>query len=203
MKIGIIGTGAVARALASGYTRHGHEVRLGTRDPGRPDLEGLAVGPVAEVAEGAELVVLSVPGPAAADVAAAIAAEVDGKVLIDTTNWVDRSDGYLRLGVGPGDSLGEQVQRAAPGARVVKAYNSVGSELMVDPHFADGPPTMFIAGNDASAKAEVTALLHDTGWEVADFGGIEASRLFDSLVITWVGYALATGARSHAFRLLR
>jgi predicted dinucleotide-binding enzyme len=203
MKIGIIGTGAVARALAAGYARHGHEVRLGTREPGRADLEGFAIGPVAEVAAAAELIVLAVPGAAAAEVASSIGSESAGKVLIDTTNWVERTDVGLRLGIGPEDSLGEQVQRAAPEARVVKAYNSVGNEHMVDPGFADGTPTMLIAGDDPAAKAEVTALLESTGWDVADFGGIEAGRLFDSMVLTWVGYAMATGSRTHAFRMLR
>ena len=92
---------------------------------------------------------------------------------------------------------------AVPGARVVKAYNTVGNALMVDPDLPGGPPTMFIAGNDAAAKGTVTGLLEETGWEVADLGGIEASRWLEALCMAWVAYGRATGGWGHAFKLLR
>jgi predicted dinucleotide-binding enzyme len=203
MKIGIIGTGAVAMSLAEGYRRHGHEVRLGTRTPDRPEAADWAPAQPADVAAWAALVVLTVPGSAAADVADQVASAAAGKVLIDTSNWIERSADGMRLGVGPDDSLGERVQRAAPDARVVKAYNSVGAEHMVDPSFPDGTPTMFIAGDDAGAKAVVTDLLTATGWQVTDMGGIASSRLFDQLVLTWIGVAAASGSRNHAFAVLR
>jgi predicted dinucleotide-binding enzyme len=202
MKMAIIGTGAVAKALATGYTGHGHEVRLGTREPGRDDIQDWHPGSAAEVATWADLIVLAVPGSVAAEVAAAIAAEVGGKILVDATNPVDSSHGDVRLFTGPGESLGERVQQAAPQTRVVKAYNSVGNALMVDPDLPGGPPSMFIAGNDEVAKAEVTRLLEATGWEVLDFGGISACRLIEALVLTWVGYGIATGTWNHAFKLL-
>jgi predicted dinucleotide-binding enzyme len=107
------------------------------------------------------------------------------------------------LFVGFEDSLGEQVQKAAPGARVVKAYNTVGNTLFVDPQLPGGPPTMFIAGNDDAAKATVTQLLEDTGWEVADLGGIEASRWLEAMCMAWVAYGARTGTWNHAWKLLR
>jgi predicted dinucleotide-binding enzyme len=200
MRIGILGSGVVGRSLARGYARHGHDVRIGTRQAA---VEDLPVGSPAEVAADAELVVLGVQGAAAEALAGSLAAELDGKVLIDATNPLDFSSGAPGLFVGHTDSLGERVQRAAPGARVVKAYNSVGNTLFVDPELPGGPPTMFIAGNDVDAKATVTALLTDTGWDVADLGGIEASRYLEAMCMAWVAYGARTGTWDHAFRLLR
>ncbi len=199
MRIGILGSGAVGPALARGYARHGHEVRIGTR---QADVDGLPVGSPQAVAAQAELVVLAVRGNAAVQVVAGLTAELDGKVLVDTTNPLDTSSATPGLFVGTTDSLGEQVQRVVPGARVVKAYNSVGNALMVDPDLPGGPPTMFVAGNDPAAKATVTALLEQTGWDVADLGGIEASRWLEAMCMAWVAYGLTTGGWGHAFKLL-
>ena len=139
---------------------------------------------------------------AAVDLVSSLAAQLDGTVLVDATNPIDASSGVPRLFVGHDDSLGERVQRAAPGAKVVKAYNTVGNALMVDPQLPGGPPTMFIGG-DEDGKAVVTRLLQETGWDVADLGGIEASRYLEPLCMAWVAYAVRTGTWGHAFRLLR
>jgi predicted dinucleotide-binding enzyme len=109
----------------------------------------------------------------------------------------------MGLFVGTTDSLGEQVQRAVPGTRVVKACNTVGNALMVDPDLPGGPPTMFIGGDSADAKATVTELLKGTGWDVVDLGGIEASRYLEPMCIAWVRYGFSAGTFDHAFRLLR
>jgi predicted dinucleotide-binding enzyme len=196
MRIGILGSGMVGPALARGYARHGHEVRIGTR---QADVEGVETGSPQEVARDAELVVLAVRGDAAVAVVSGLTAELEGKVLVDATNPLG-PDGLF---VGTTDSLGEQVQRAAPGARVVKAYNTVGNALMVDPDLPGGPPTMFLAGDDPEAKATVTALLEATGWDVADLGGIEASRWLEALCMAWVAYGRTSGGWGHAFKLLR
>jgi 8-hydroxy-5-deazaflavin:NADPH oxidoreductase len=196
MRIGILGSGVVGPALARGWTRHGHKVRIGTR---QAQIEGLSTGSPQEVAAEAELVVLAVRGEAAVEVVSGLAAELEGKVLIDSTNPL----GGTGMFVGTTDSLGEQVQRAVPGARVVKAYNTVGNALMVDPDLPGGPPTMFLAGNDPGAKATVTDLLEETGWDVADLGGIEASRWLEAMCMAWVAYGRASGGWGHAFKLLR
>jgi hypothetical protein len=199
MRIGILGSGQVGQALARGYARHGHVVRIGTR---QAEVAGLPTGSPAEVAGEAELVVLAVRGSAAVDLVSSLAGELDGKVLVDTTNPLDAA-GAPRLFVGHTDSLGEQVQRAAAGARVVKAYNTVGNALMVDPQLPGGPPSMFIGGDDEAAKATVAGLLRDTGWDVVDLGGIEASRWLEPMCMAWVAHGVRTGTWGHAFRLLR
>jgi len=200
MRIAILGSGLVGQSLARGLTRHGHEVRIGTR---KDAVEDLPVGSPTEVVEGADLVFLSVQGTVAVDVAVGVREQVRGKVLVDTTNPLDFSSGTPGLFVGHTDSLGEQVQRAVPDAYVVKAYNTVGNTLFVDPDLPGGPPTMLIGGNSDDAKATVTGLLEETGWDVVDLGGIEASRWLEPICIAWVLYGSRTGTWDHAFRLLR
>jgi predicted dinucleotide-binding enzyme len=142
-------------------------------------------------------------GAAAVDVASEVADQLAAKVLIDATNPLDLSTGRAELFVHGDDSLGERVQRAAPRARVVKAYNTVNNGLMVDPRLPGGPPTMFIAGNDAGAKEIVTRLLDDTGWDTADLGGIECSRELEQMCLAWVRIGATSGSWGHAFKLLR
>jgi predicted dinucleotide-binding enzyme len=200
MKIGILGSGQVGQALARGYARHGHDVVIGTR---KSDVEGLPVATPDQAVADADFVVLGVAGRASVELVGSLAHLLEGKVLVDATNPLDFSTGAPQLFVGFEDSLGEQVQKAAPGARVVKAYNSVGNALFVDPQLPGGPPTMFIAGNDDAAKATVTQLLEDTGWEVADLGGIEASRWLEAMCMAWVTYGARTGTWNHAWKLLK
>jgi predicted dinucleotide-binding enzyme len=200
VRIGILGSGVVGQALARGLARHGHEVRIGTR---KESVEDLPVGSPAEVVADADLVFLSVLGTAAVDVATGVRAQLDGKVLVDTTNPLDFSSGRPGLYVGHTDSLGEQVQRAVPEARVVKAYNTVGNTMMVDPDLPGGPPSMFIGGDSDEAKGVVSELLQATGWDVVDLGGIEAARYLEPMCIAWVLHGARTGTWDHAFRLLR
>jgi predicted dinucleotide-binding enzyme len=200
VRIAVLGSGQVGQALARGHRRHGHDVVIGTRQPSLDDLD---VAPPPEAVDGADLVVLAVRGDAAVELVSSLATALDGTVLVDATNPLDFSGAAPALFVGTSDSLGERVQRAAPGARVVKAYNTVGNPLMVDPAVPGGPPTMFIAGNDSDAKALVTGLLRDTGWDVANLGGIPASRWLEAMCMAWVAYGATSGTWDHAFRLLR
>jgi 8-hydroxy-5-deazaflavin:NADPH oxidoreductase len=200
MRIGILGSGQVGQSLARGFARHGHETRIGTR---QAEVGDFPVGTPAEVAGWAELVFLAVSGSAAVRVVTEVAGRLDGKVLVDATNPLDFSSGAPQLFVGHTDSLGEQVQRAAPGAQVVKAYNTVGNALFVDPDLPGGPPTMCLAGDSAEAKATVGGLLHSTGWDSADLGGIDSSRFLEPMCMAWVRYGGITGDWGHAFKLLR
>jgi 8-hydroxy-5-deazaflavin:NADPH oxidoreductase len=200
MRIGILGSGAVGQALTRGLGRHGHDVRIGTR---KDAVEDLPVGAPAEVVADADLVVLAVLGTAAVEVATGVREQLAGKVLVDATNPLDFSSGGPGLFVGHTDSLGEQVQRAVPEARVVKAYNTVGNPFMVDPDLPGGPPSMFIGGNSDEAKSVVADLLRSTGWDVVDLGGIEASRYLEPMCVAWTLHALRSGTWEHAFRLLR
>jgi predicted dinucleotide-binding enzyme len=208
MRIAVMGSGNVGRTLASGLQAKGHDVTLATREPSRPELgvwsaeTGVAVDDLASAAAGAELVVLATAWSGVAEALAAVGpGNLDGKVLVDVTNPLRFTD-RLELAVGHGDSGGETVQRFAPGARVVKAFNTVGFELMVDPDVPGGPPTMFVAGDDPDARSVVAGLAAALGWAVHDCGDLRAARLTEPLAMLWIEHALRTGQRSHAFRLL-
>jgi predicted dinucleotide-binding enzyme len=210
--VGVLGTGEVGRRLAWGFRKHGHEVTIGSRDPGKPELRewlsaegtGIRAGTFAEAAEG-ELLALAVLGDAAEQVIADAGPEsFAGKVVIDAMNPLDFSGGFPpKLAISGEDSLGERVQRALPDARVVKAFNIIGNPYFVDPSFGQGQPTMLIAGDDADAKRAVTDLLADFGWsDVIDIGGIEGSRELEAICIAWVKIGGARGAWDHGFKLL-
>lgn len=208
-RVGVIGSGAVGRALAAGFAARGHEVTIGTRQPEENDdlqawaaqHDNVAIGHFAAAAEGGEIIVLATRGTAVEEaIATAGAQHFAGKVVIDTTNPLDPSGDRAALAVsGPADSGGETVQRALPDARVVKAFNTVNNGIMVDPGLAGGRQPMFIAGNDDAAKATVTAALADFGWDAFDVGGIEQSRQLESLCLLWVAVGKTRGAWDHAF----
>jgi predicted dinucleotide-binding enzyme len=215
MKVGILGTGDVGKALAKGFLALGHEVKLGAREAGNDKATAFvkeagpksSAGTFAEAAAFGEIVVLCTLGMAAQSVLGQAGADnLRGKVLIDTTNPLDYSKGRPpTLGISGQDSGGEQVQRLAPGALVVKAFNIVGNTLMFRPRFPGGAePDMLICGNDEGAKQKVIALLKDFGWNHAtDLGGIEVSRYLEAMCMTWVLFAVRTGVWNHAFAFLR
>ena len=212
MKIGVIGSGEVAKTLAGGFLKHGHDVVIGTRDPAK--LKGWAaenprarVGSFAEAAQFGKVVVLAVKGGAAAEaLRGAGASNLAGKPVIDTTNPIadaPPSKGVLQFFTTLGESLMERSQREFPEARFVKAFNSVGSARMVNPRFQDGKPTMFICGNDEDAKKAVTTILDQFGWETADMGSVEAARAIEPLCILWCIPGFLRNEWTHAFKLLK
>jgi predicted dinucleotide-binding enzyme len=214
MKVGILGTGDVGRTLASAFATLGHEVKMGAREASNEKAAAWAKqagpkgshGTFADAAGFADVAVLATHGLANVEVLKAAGAErLAGKVLIDTTNPLDFSQGMPpRLAVGHTDSGGEVVQRAVPSARVVKAFNIVGHKGMFRPVYVGGPPDMLICGNDANAKEQVTAILRDFGWaEVVDFGAIDASRYLEPLCLVWTLYGAKTGSWNHALKMLR
>jgi predicted dinucleotide-binding enzyme len=213
MRVGILGTGDVGQALGRAFLATGHEVKMGGRELSNPKAQAWAkqggarasAGTFADAALFGEVVVLATLGVAAEGALRMAGPEkLRGKVVIDATNPLDFSKGMPpRLSVGGTDSLGEQIQRLLAGAHVVKAFNTVGNAHMFKPAFPGGPPTMFIGGNDAGAKAKVTEILTSFGWEVADLGGIEASRYLEAMCLTWVLYGAKTGGWNHAFKMLR
>jgi predicted dinucleotide-binding enzyme len=211
MKIGILGSGDVAKALASGFLKHGHEVVLGTSTPAKlADWQArnpkARVAGFAEAAAFGELVVLSVKGTAAGDVLrAAGAANLAGKPVIDTTNPIADAppvNGVLKFFTSLDDSLHERLQAEYPQVRFVKAFNSVGNAFMVNPQFRGGTPTMFICGNDDAAKKIVTGILDQFGWETADMGKAEAARAIEPLCILWCIPGFLRNEWVHAFKLL-
>lgn len=212
MKIGILGSGPVARALGTGLRAHGHDVLLGTRDLSALDEwaaahPGAGVGSPADAAAHGEVVVLAVAGRGAVPALhLAGPANLAGKVVIDTTNPIadaPPTNGVITFFTDLNESLLERLQAEVPEARFVKAFNSVGNQHMVDPAFEGGPPTMFICGNDLAAKEMVSRLLVEIGWEAADMGGVEAARAIEPLCILWCIPGILRNEWDHAFKLLR
>jgi predicted dinucleotide-binding enzyme len=214
MKVGILGTGDVGRALGKGFLSRGHDVMMGTRDPSATKVrewvakagKRASTGTFAETAAYGELLVLALLGSGTESALRLAGAEnFRGKVVIDATNPLrfepNKPPG---LTVGHTDSRGEEVQRWLPDARVVKAFNIVGNAHMVDPEFPGGPPDMFICGNDPEAKKIVTGVCRSFGWPGAiDIGGIEGARELEPLCILWVKACIATSSWNNAFKFLR
>jgi 8-hydroxy-5-deazaflavin:NADPH oxidoreductase len=214
MKVGILGSGDVGRALGTGFVAAGHHVKIGSRESGHPRLVAWAettggsgsAGTLAEAAAYGEVVVVATLGVAVEEaVRAAGIDRFDGKVVIDVTNPLAFTpQGGPSLARGFTTSNGEELQRALPKARVVKAFNIVGNALFYRPVLPGGPPDMFICGNDAEAKETVTGILHEFGWpSVIDLGGIESSRELESVCILWVKSALALQNFEIALKMLR
>jgi predicted dinucleotide-binding enzyme len=213
MKIGILGTGDVGKALSAGFSKLGYEVKIGTRDPNSDKSHSLvknssgkvSVGTFNEAASFGDIIVLATLWSGTEN-AIKIAGKENfkSKVVIDTTNPLDFSQGMPpKLTHGHTDSGGEQVQRWLPDARIVKAFNIVGNAHMVNPNFPGGPPDMFICGNDAQAKKTVTDFLKNFGWSTIDIGGIEGARLLEPMCILWVLYGIQNNSWNHAFKLLK
>src|SRR3954467_12833847 len=213
MRIGVIGSGAVGHTLSQGLPRHGHETRIGSRTPAKladfASTAGIPAGTFAEVAAWAEAIVLAVKGDAAeAAVREAGDANLAGKLVIDTTNPIAHQppeDGVLRFFTSPNESLMERLQQAFPAVKFVKAFNSVGSALMIDPAFPGGAkPTMFYCGNDAGAKATAARIVEELGWNGADMGTAKAARAIEPLCQLWCIPGFRDNAwTSHAFALLK
>jgi hypothetical protein len=212
-RVGVLGTGEVGRRLAAGFSNRGHDVMIGSRDPGKPELRkwlsgdgaGITAGTFAEAAAHGELLLLAVLGGAAEEAIADAGPEnFRDKVVIDAMNPLDFSGGFPpRLSISGEDSLGERVQRALPDARVVKAFNTIGSPYFVEPRFSGGDATMLIAGDDEDAKRTVGDVLADFGWsDVVDIGGIDGSRELEAICIVWVKIGGARGSWDHGFQLL-
>jgi 8-hydroxy-5-deazaflavin:NADPH oxidoreductase len=207
MRIAVVGAGHVGGALGTGWTRAGHEVVFGVRDPNDSELTQLLKGasrataaPVPDVAKRAEVIVLAVPWGAVPDVLKEIGTELHGKVLIDCTNpakqWpnMDHTAG----------SGGEQIARLVPEAKVVKAFNTTGFENMQNPKYDEAPVTMFYAGDDAAAKKVVHGLAKDLGFDPVDAGPLAQAHALEVLASLWgtLAYSQKMG-RGIAFRLMR
>jgi predicted dinucleotide-binding enzyme len=212
-RVGVLGSGEVAQVLAAGFQKHGYEVQIGSRDPAKLTEftsnkgKGIKARTFAEVADHGEIVVLAAKGTAAKEILQMAGADrLKGKVVIDVCNPIAEEppqNGVVRFFTGPNDSLMERLQAAFPSARLVKAWNSVGSAFMVNPTFPGGPPTMFICGNDAAAKAEVSTILQQFGWGAADMGMVESARPVESLCQLWCVPGMLRNEWTHAFKLLK
>jgi 8-hydroxy-5-deazaflavin:NADPH oxidoreductase len=212
MKVGMLGSGDVGKALAGGFLRHGHEVALGTREQDKlgdwaAQHPKARIDSFANAAKFGELVVLAVKGTAAA-AALRLAGppNLSGKVVMDATNPIADAppvNGVLKFFTNLDESLMERLQREFADVRFVKAFNSVGNSLMVNPQFKGGKPTMFICGNDETAKRTVRGIIDQFGWETADMGKAEAARAIEPLCMLWLIHGFLRNEWSHAFKLLR
>jgi hypothetical protein len=209
MKIAVIGSGVVGRTLASAFDRLGHDVVVGTRDPevtaGRDEWAGLdlPLRPLADAATGAEVVVNAVTGSVSLDALAAV--DLDGKILVDVSNPLDFSNGFPpSLTVKDTDSLGEQIQRAHPEARVVKTLNTVNAGIMVHPGSLPEKSSMFLAGDDPLARETVRELLSELGWtDIVEFPTIEGARGMEMWLPLWVRLMDALDTAEFNLRLVR
>jgi len=211
-RIGIIGSGDVAKALGRGFSAHGYEVMLGTRDPSKLDgwkreTHGkVAVGTPSEAASFADTVVLATHGGATESVLEAIGPRAfAGKLVLDATNPLDFSRGMPPgLLLGTTDSLGERVQHKLPEAKVVKCFNTVSNIKMVDPKFSSGPARMWICGNDPAAKRRTEEILRELGWAGAlDIGGIDGARWLEAMVPLWVRAGQTLETFEHILQAVR
>ena len=213
MRIGILGSGGVGQDLGLGFIGLGHDVKMGSRNPARDEIKAWLAkagkrasgGSFAEAAVFGELAVLAILWTGTENAIHLAGPEnLAGKVVIDVTNpLLFRPNALPGLAVGGVDSAGEQVQRWLPKAKVVKAFNSVNHAHMFKPSFPDGPPDMFICGDDAAARETVAGICRDFGWGVVDMGKLEAARLLEPLALIYILNAIQTGNWDYAFKLLK
>lgn len=206
--LGILGTGHVGTTLGRRLASLGHEVTYGARRPAEAsgvlvDHPGRArVLAPPDMADASEVVVLAVPGNASEAAARELSPRLEGRIVVDATNPLEA--GLAGLSVGHADSLGERVQRAAPGARVVKAFNTVGVAVMASPQYGDRRAFLPACSDDAEARRSVLDLAASLGFEPVDFGPLSAARYTEPLAMVWIRLAYLHGfGADFALGLLR
>ncbi|MCX6270638.1 MAG: NAD(P)-binding domain-containing protein [Bacteroidetes bacterium] len=212
-KIGVIGSGQVARVLANGFLKHGYRVMMGSRDVSKltdwknTGGEAASAGSFADAARFGDIVVLAVTGTKALEALQMAGVEnLSGKTVIDVNNPIADGppvNGVLPYFTGQNESLLETLQQATPLAHLVKAFSCVGNAFFVNPSFPDGKPTMFICGNNTGAKKEVVEILDKFGWEIADMGMMEAARAIEPLCMLWCIPGMLRNEWAHAFKLMK
>lgn len=212
-KVGIIGSGIVGQTLAKGFLEHGYQVRVGTGDVKKLSEwkskagEHASVGSFADAASFGDIVVLAVKGTGALEaIRKAGSVALADKTVIDVTNPIADAppeNGVIRFFTSLDESLMEKLQKTYPAINFVKAFSCVGNAFMVNPSFSNGPPTMFICGNNDSAKAEVKKILDQFGWETEDMGNVQSARAIEPLCMLWCIPGLRRNQWTHAFKLLK
>jgi predicted dinucleotide-binding enzyme len=212
VKVGILGSGDVGKTLAKGFLKHGYQVAIGS-DHAEKLEEFKGENPQIEIAtfeqasQTGDIVVLCVKGTVAEKIIEKVKRHLSGKTVIDSTNPiadVPPQNGVLKFFTTLDESLMERLQKIAPDARFVKALNSVGSGLMINPNFRDNTkPTMFICGNNDDAKMKVYEILEKFGFEIEDMGKAESARAIEPLCILWCIPGFLRNEWAHAFKLLK
>jgi len=208
MKVAVIGAGNVGGTLGKRWAAIGHEIVFGVRNANETKYSALLsqcggkahLAAVGAAAASAEIILLATPWNAS-EAAVAACGRLDGKILIDATNPLAPD---LSLAVGFSDSGGEQVARWARGARVVKAFNTTGFNIMADPVLEGRPAVMFVAADDTAAKAVVLGLAKEVGFEPVDAGPLRMARQLEPMAVLWITCAYRQGlGRDYAFALIR
>jgi predicted dinucleotide-binding enzyme len=212
VKVGILGSGDVGKVLAKGFLKNGYQVAIGSDHPEKltefkrenPEME---TATFELAAQSGDIVVVCVKGTVAEKIVEKVKRHITGKTVIDTTNPIADAppqNGVLKYFTSLEESLMERLQKIAPDAHFVKAFNSIGSSLMVNPEFGDDTkPTMFICGNNDDAKKKVHEILEKFGFEVEDMGKVESARAIEPLCILWCIPGFLRNEWSHAFKLLK
>jgi 8-hydroxy-5-deazaflavin:NADPH oxidoreductase len=215
MRIGVLGTGMVGKSIGTKLVQIGHDVRMGSRDSSSAKGAewvaeagpGASAGAFADAAAHGEVLFNCTSGMASlAALAAAGASNMDGKILIEVANPLDFSRGMPPpLSVCNSDSLGEQIQRTFPNVRVVKALNTMNCRIMVDPSIVPGDHDVFLCGNDASAKTDVTGYLKGWfGWRIIhDLGDISGARGMEMILPIWLRLMSRAGTPNFNFHIQR
>jgi predicted dinucleotide-binding enzyme len=216
MKAGVLGTGIVGRSIAAKLVEVGHEVMMGSRSADNPEATawvagagaGASQGTFADAAAFGEVLVNATSGAVSLEVLATCAVgDLDGKVLVDVSNHLDFSQGFPpAVAIGPFESMGERIQAAHPGARVVKTFNTVSAPVMVNPGIVPGHHTIFLSGNDAAAKATVAELQQSFGWppeDIVDLGDITTARGVELYLPLWARMFGVVGKPAFNIHLVR
>jgi predicted dinucleotide-binding enzyme len=213
MKIGMLGTGMVGETLGTKFVQLGHQVKMGSRTANNETAAkwvakngaNASAGTFADAAEFGDIAFLCLKGDIEMDVVRSVGPKPFGsKPVVDVSNPLDFSHGMVSLSVCNTNSLGEEVQKALPAAKVIKTLNIVNCEIMVDPNKAGQQPTMFICGNDSAAKTQVATLLKGLGWtDIMDLGDITKSRATEMLLPIWLTLMQSFGHPHFGFKVVR
>lgn len=212
VKIGVLGSGDVGKTLAKGFLKYDYQVMIGSDhveklEEFKMENSRVETGTFEQSAQWADLVVLCVKGTVAEKIVEKTKTNFFGKIVVDTTNPIADAppeNGVLKFFTSLEESLMERLQKIAPDAQFVKALNSIGSGLMINPDFGGGiKPTMFICGNNEDAKKKVSEILQRFGFEVEDVGKVESARAIEPLCILWCIPGFLKNEWAHAFKLLK
>lgn len=212
MKIGILGSGDVGKALGKGLAAVGHTVMIGSREPASEHLlawkqnigKRASTGSTSDAATYGDVVVVAVNWAGINEVLRDARPAVAGKVIIDVTNPLEFDGTTPRLAVGHEISGGEIVQQLLPDSNVVKTLNIVNYAHMCQPEYFEGTPCMLYCGNNPAAKATVQGMLNALGWkDTTDLGDITQSRLLEPLCLLWITYGMAHNTADHAFAIVK
>ena len=211
-KIGILGSGDVGKTLAKGFLKYDYQVAIGSEHVEKlaefkKENPRMETATFEQAAQSADIIVLCVKGTVAEKIVEKVKRHLSGKTVIDSTNPIADAppqNGVLKYFTSLDESLMERLQRIAPDAQFVKAFNSIGSGLMVNPDFGDNTkPTMYICGNNDDAKNKVSEIVEKFGFEIEDMGRVESARAIEPLCILWCIPGFVKNEWAHAFKLLK